>query len=80
MDSQFIPVQGRTVLDMLAFEKHVAMVELKKRTERAQVTVPPYTMVDVKPLPHVVVPPYASATEGMEGGVRRGACPSCTIA
>ena len=77
MDSQSIPVRPRTILDMLAFEKHVALVELKKKAERAQVAVPPYTMVDVKPLPHVVAPPYAS---GIGGGVKRGVCSPCAIA
>ena len=76
MDSLSIPARPRTILDMLAFEKHVALVELKKKAERAQVAVQPYTMVDVKP-PHVVAPPYAS---GIGDGVKRGVCPPCTIA
>jgi hypothetical protein len=72
MDS--LTAYPRTILDALAWEKHVALVELKKKQEmrrlaQAPLQAPPpppaHVVVNVRPLP----------------AHRKGAqCPTCTIA
>ena len=67
MDSPTTASQPRTILDALAWEKHVALVELKKKQEMRRLALehePAHVVVHVKPQPsHRKGPP----------------CPTCTI-